>query len=260
MKKRIPELCTAALGALCLLAGAGVFAAGGRPMLFGALALAGAGCVLLVLALSFHFGGKAGRRLRRGLLGLVVAGVLAFGALEGVVLCGAQSTLSDTEPDAVVILGAAVWDGEPSPVLKRRISAGAAWLAEHPDVPVVVTGGVDTGETVSEAAVMAAALEEDYGIDPDRIYLEEQATNTLENLTCSIALLEEAGVSSEQLLVVSSAPHLARVRLLAGRCGVNADCLAASVPGGIEYRAYLYLREAAALVKSFFVDFPLSSG
>ncbi len=256
MKKRIPELCTAALGALCLLAGAGVFAAGGRPMLFGALALAGAGCVLLVLALSFHFGGKAGRRLRRGLLGLVAAGVLAFGALEGVVLCGAQSTLSAAEPDAVVILGAAVWDGEPSPVLNRRIAAGAAWLAEHPDVPVVVTGGVDTGETVSEAAVMAAALE-DYGIDSDRIYLEEQATNTLENLTCSIALLEEVGLSSEQLLVVSSAPHLARVRLLAGRCGVNADCLAASVPGGIKYRAYLYLREAAALVKSFFVDFPL---
>ncbi|MCD8142971.1 MAG: YdcF family protein [Clostridiales bacterium] len=259
MKKRIPELCTAALGAMCLLAGMAVFTAGGRPMLFGALALAGIGCVLLVLALSFHFGGKAGRRLRRVLLGVVAAGVLAFGALEGVVLCGAQSTLSDTEPDAVVILGAAVWDGEPSPVLKRRISAGAAWLAEHPDVPVVVTGGVDTGETVSEAAVMAAALE-DYGIDPDRIYLEEQATNTLENLTCSIALLEEAGLPAEHLLVVSSAPHLARVRLLAGRCGVNADCLAASVPGGIEYRAYLYLREAAALVKSFFVDFPLSSG
>lgn len=259
MKKRIPELCIAALGALCLLAGMAVFTAGGRPMLFGALALAGAGCVLLVLALSFHFGGKAGRRLRRVLLGVVAAGVLAFGALEGVVLCGAQSTLSDAEPDAVVILGAAVWDGEPSPVLNRRIAAGAAWLAEHPDVPVVVTGGVDTGETVSEAAVMAAALE-DYGIDSDRIYLEEQATNTLENLTCSIALLEEVGLSSEQLLVVSSAPHLARVRLLAGRCGVNADCLAASVPGGIEYRAYLYLREAAALVKSFFVDFPLSSG
>ncbi len=256
MKKRLPAICTAALGAVCLVAGIGVFAAGGRPMLFGALALAGIGCVLLVLALSLHFGGKAGRRLRRGLLGVAAAGVLAFGALEGVVLCGAQSTLSDTAPDAVVILGAAVWDGEPSPVLNRRIAAGAAWLAEHPDVPVVVTGGVDTGETVSEAAVMAAALE-DYGIDPDRIYLEEQATNTLENLTCSIALLEEAGLPSEQLLVVSSAPHLARVRLLAGRCGVNADCLAASVPGGIEYRAYLYLREAAALVKSFFVDFPL---
>ncbi|MCD8085493.1 MAG: YdcF family protein [Clostridiales bacterium] len=256
MKKRIPELCTSLAGVLCLLAGIGVFAVGGRPMLFGALALGVIGCVLLVLALSFRFGGKAGRRLRRGLLGVVAAGVLAFGALEGVVVYGAQSTLSDTEPDAVVILGAAVWDGEPSPVLNRRISAGAAWLTERPDVPVVVTGGVDTGETVSEAEVMAAVLEEDYGIDPDRIYLEEQATNTLENLTCTMALLEEEGLSADHLLVVSSAPHLARVRLLAGRCGVTADCLAAGVPGGTEYRAYLYLREAAALVKSFFVDFP----
>lgn len=256
MKKRLPAICTGLAGALCLLAGIGVFVAGGRPMLFGALALAGAGCVLLVLALSFRFGGKTGRRLRRVLAVVVAVGVLAFGALEGVVFCSAQSTLSDAEPDAVVILGAAVWDGEPSPVLNRRISAGAAWLAEHPDVPVVVTGGVDTGETVSEAAVMAAALEESYGIDPDRIYLEEQATNTLENLTCTVALLEAEGLPAEHLLVVSSAPHLARVRLLAGRCGVNADCLAASVPGGIEYRAYLYLREAAALAKSFFVDFP----
>ncbi len=257
MKSRIPERCTGLSGVLCLLAGAAVFAVGGRPMLFGALALAGAGCVLLVLALSFRLAGKAGRRLRRGLLGAVAAGVLAFGVLEGVVLCGAQSTLSDAEPDAVVILGAAVWDGDPSPVLNRRIAAGAEWLAEHPDVPVVVTGGVDTGETVSEAQVMAAVLEESYGIDPDRIYLEEEATNTLENLTCSIALLEAAGLPSSHLLVVSSAPHLARVRLLAERCGVSADCLAASVPGGIKYRAYLYLREGAALVKSFFVDFPL---
>ncbi|MCD8341239.1 MAG: YdcF family protein [Clostridiales bacterium] len=256
MKKRIPELCTGIGGALCLLAGVAVLAAGGRPMLFGALALWAVGCGLLALALSFHLGGRAGRRLRRGLVALVAAGILGFGALEGVVLWGAESTLSGDTPDAVVILGAAVWDGEPSPVLNRRIAAGAGYLAEHPDVPVVVTGGVDTGETVSEAAVMAAVLEEDYGIDPERIYLEEQATNTLENLTCSMAVLEGAGLPASHLLVVSSAPHLARVRLLAGRCGVTVDCLAASVPGGIRYRAYLYLREAAALVKSFFVDFP----
>lgn len=140
-------------------------------------------------------------------------------------------------------------------MLTNRIAAGAKWLLEHPDVPVVVSGGVDSGETRSEAAAMAEALET-YGIAPERIYLEEASTNTMENLNYSTAVLKENGIPFDSLLIVSSAPHLARVHLLASRCGLAVDTLAAGVPGGWVYKSYLYLREGAALVKSFLFDHP----
>lgn len=240
---------------LCFLAGGALLLAG-RALLFAALVLLGLGCLLAVLALSFRVKRRVvGRRIRRALLVLVALGGFLFGLLEGLILTFSCGTAPEQEPDAVVILGAALWEGEPSPVLTSRIAAGAEWLLEHPDVPVVVSGGVDTGETRSEAAVMAEELER-RGVAPERIYLEERATNTVENLTYSVLVLEENDISFNSLLIVSSAPHLARVRLLASRCGLSADTLAAAVPGGWSYNAYLYLREGAALVKSFLFDHP----
>jgi uncharacterized SAM-binding protein YcdF (DUF218 family) len=118
---------------------------------------------------------------------------------------------------------------------------------------VVVTGGMGDDEPISEASCMSAYLEK-HGIAPNRILEEDKATNTYENLMFSKKMLAEQGRSTDHLLVVSSSAHLARVRLLARRCGIDADTLSAPLPGGIPYKVYFYMREGAALVKSFLMD------
>lgn len=246
----------ALLGGVSLALGGLILLFGGRPLLFGSMVCWGVGAVLGLLALSFATRKRTtGRAIRRGLLALLVLGLAAFGGLEWVVLSYAKDSPPPSDPEAVIVLGAAVWEDRPSPVLQKRLDTAAEWLLAHPEVPVVVSGGVDTGETRSEAAVMAEALER-AGIDPSRIYLEEQATNTLENLTLSTDLLRQEGIGASSLLVVSSAPHLARVQLLAERLSLSVGALASEDPGGASYRVYLYLREGAALVKSFLFDHP----
>ena len=60
------------------------------------------------------------------------------------------------------------------------------------------------------------------GIDPERIWLEEQATSTWENITFSLDLIEEkTGTRPEKIGVLSSEYHLFRASLLAKKCGVE---------------------------------------
>ncbi|MCD8007576.1 MAG: YdcF family protein, partial [Clostridiales bacterium] len=108
-------------------------------------------------------------------------------------------------------------------------------------------------EPVSEASCMADYLAGG-GFPREQILLEESATNTLENLLFSARLLQNQGVSTENLLVVSNGAHLARVKLLARRIGLDISTLSTPVPGGIFYRTYFRARESAALVKSWLFD------
>jgi uncharacterized SAM-binding protein YcdF (DUF218 family) len=60
------------------------------------------------------------------------------------------------------------------------------------------------------------------GIDPSRIWLEEEATSTWENLNFSLNLIEEKTGSRPTCLgVVSSEYHLLRASLFAKKCGVE---------------------------------------
>lgn len=241
----------AAAGVL-FAAGIAVRVMGGRGMLFGLMVLWGLAVCAGVIALSCQAGGRTGRRIRQGLCAVIALGVLAFAGLEAVVLTGSKTTISG-EPDAMVILGANLWGEEPSPMLQSRLDAALDYLEDHPDLTVVVTGGMDDGEVMSEAACMAHYLET-HGVDKGQIVLEEQAANTLQNLSFSVDVLRRAGYDADRLLVVSNGAHLARVRMLAQRCGVQADCIAAETPGAAAYQIYFHCREGAALVKSWLFD------
>ena len=60
------------------------------------------------------------------------------------------------------------------------------------------------------------------GIDENRIWMEDQATSTWENLNFTLDLIEEkTGVRPEKLGVISSEYHLFRSSLFAKKCGVE---------------------------------------
>ena len=68
--------------------------------------------------------------------------------------------------------------------LRTRLDAALDYLEAHPEIPVVLTGGTGYGEEISEAACMYDYLTA-HGVEPGRLILEDQASNTAENFALS---------------------------------------------------------------------------
>ena len=84
------------------------------------------------------------------LLALFLAGVLAFGALLGLVLGGAHDSI-DGSPRVMIILGCQLHDWGPSVMLQDRLDKALDYLKDHPEVVVVVSGGQGENEPTTEA-------------------------------------------------------------------------------------------------------------
>ena len=163
---------------------------------------------------------KFGRIVTRGVTVAVVIGFLICAVTEGLILHASLG--SAEEPvDYVVVLGAKVRSWGPSISLWDRIYAAADYLTEHPDVVAVVSGGQGDDEPETEAECMYRELV-NLGIDPQRLWMEENATSTWENLNFSLDLIEEkTGERPQKLGVLSSEYHLYRASRFAKACGVE---------------------------------------
>lgn len=201
--------------------------------------------------------GKRAKRLAKRLLTvvltLILIGMLAFFILLGIVLAGSHDQVSG-QPSVMIVLGCQVRPDGPSILLQDRIDEAAAYLLDHPEVTVVASGGQGPDEPMSEARAIRDALVEQ-GVEAERILLEEASHNTVQNLRYSKALLEEAGIdTSGGVIVVSNGFHLARVRMLAARCGFGQVSTLAAPESHLPSRLMMYIREPLALVKSFLLD------
>lgn len=109
----------------------------------------------------------------------------------------------------------------PSVSLWDRICAAYTYLDEHPNVVAVLSGGQGTDEPITEAECMYRELV-NLGIDPQRLWMEEDATSTWENLNFSLDLIEEkTGERPQKLGVLSSEYHLYRASGLQKRAAWN---------------------------------------
>ncbi len=209
MKKRywIPAAAAVLLGAL--------FVFGYTPMRFSGYLFFAAAAVLLVWGFLAGRQGRVGRILWRLILVCLVLGVGFFAFLEAQVIRYSR-TDRETEVSAVVILGAGVNGTVPSLSLQVRLEAALDYLRDKPDIPIVVTGSQGPGEEISEARCMADWLIA-RGVSEDRILLEEQADNTVENIQFSQKLLADKGIDlTDNIAVVTSDYHLYRASLLWG--------------------------------------------
>jgi len=120
---------------------------------------------------------------------------------------------------AIVVLGAAQYDGRPSPVLRARLDH-ALQLYEDGMAPVIIfTGGVGVGDTVSEAEVgRRYAIRA--GIPESAILVERVGVSTGESMQAVAVLMQTEGLQSA--LLVSDPFHMLRLRLLAARYGFEA--------------------------------------
>ena len=118
---------------------------------------------------------------------------------------------------AIVVLGAAQWDGKPSPVLKARVDhAVSLWRAGLAPV-LVMTGGAGPGDTTTEAAVerrYAMSL----GVPASAIRLEPESRTTAESLRNVATMM---GKDAREVILVSDPFHMLRLSILARRFGLR---------------------------------------
>ena len=126
----------------------------------------------------------------------------------------------DAQPaDAIVVLGAAQYDGAPSPVFEARLQH-AVELFHRGIAPVlVVTGGKLPGDRTTEAAA-ARAYALANGVPDEAILVEDAGRTTLESLTAVAALLRDRGLTSA--VFVSDRTHMLRVLRIAQDQGIAA--------------------------------------
>lgn len=188
------------------------------------------------------------------LLGLILAGAVAFGALFGAVLYGSYDHVQG-DPQVMVILGCQVKPWGPSVLLQDRLDKALDYLEDHPELTIVVSGGQGPDEHISEAQCMYDYLTE-HGVDGAQILMEDQSSNTWENIQYTQALLKERGIDAGELVVVSNGFHLTRVRMLWSRAWEGDYTLStlAAPSSHVPSRLKMYIREPLALVKSFVFD------
>lgn len=187
-------------------------------------------------------------------LGIRFSGFLLLG-LEVFIINRGRSDMTPLPADAVIVLGAGVNGTEPSLSLRTRLDKAVDYLERWPDIPAVLTGGTGYGEEISEAQCMYDYLTE-YGVEADRLILEDRASNTAENFAFSWELLTEAGVDPAEgrVAVVTNDFHIARAELIAAREGYGD---VAGIPAPLPWvhlEINYTLREAFAMVKTFLFD------
>ena len=122
--------------------------------------------------------------------------------------------------DAIVVLGAAQYDGRPSPQLRARLDH-VVTLWNLPVAPVVVvTGGKQTGDRFTEAEASRDYLVS-RGLPVEVIVIESRGESTYQSLE---AVRDAARANQWQRLVLVSDPyHLKRAQLVAEELGMDAE-------------------------------------
>ena len=205
-------------------------------------------CILIGLILFYALCARFPERLRpvrKAVTALLCVGLVVVGLTEAVII---RHSFGDPGQhcDYIVVLGAKVRHDGPSVSLWDRIHGAYDYLLANPESVAIVSGGQGLDEPMTEAKAMADELV-GLGISPDRIWLEEQATNTRENLNYSLALIQEkTGTRPEKIGVVSSEYHLLRAKLVADQCSVEAVGIPAQT-SRIGQKINHFMREVAGV-------------
>ena len=159
------------------------------------------------------------RLARRATLFVLVALVVYLGVTFAQVV--QASRRDDAQPaEAIVVFGAAQYNGRPSPVLRARLDH-AADLFERRMAPVImVTGGKRPEDAFSEATASADYLASEHGIAQGDILREKDGRNSWESLASAANELRKRGKSD--VILVSDPFHAARIGAMARELGLHA--------------------------------------
>lgn len=176
-------------------------------------------------------------------------GICAAILLPILVLVGATlhvlmlSKVHDDRPtDAIVILGAAQFDGTPSPVLQNRLEHGLDLYRAGVAPEIVTVGGKQVGDRYTEAGAGRQWLIEQ-GVDSSKVTAIKAGSNTLDSMQDVAALAEREGWTS--ITLVSDPVHMARSKAIATRLGLDVSTNPTVAGDGTAITQQYTLRETA---------------
>ncbi len=176
----------------------------------------------------------------------VISGIAFVSVVTGLMI-KAQCNTPD-EPETLIVLGCKVRGDRPSRMLKARLDAAYDYLEENSGVLCIVSGGKGSDELISEAQAMKAYLTEK-GIEPDRIIMEDKSTNTYENLSNSMKLMDELGLE-HKAAIATDGFHQYRAGLIAERIGIETDAVNARIARKVLIPTY-YVREWFGVAREY---------
>lgn len=191
---------------------------------------------------------------------LIVAGTVLGVGLVGYIVSFSYVVRAGTvderhTTDAIVVLGAAQYDGRPSPVLEARLDHALMLYQEGVAPIIVLTGGIGTGDTTSEALVGKRYLE-GHHIPATALVVRPEGRSTVSSMEAIARWLERQGL--ERITLVSDPFHMARLRLEAERLGIVAytsptrtSPISGSLRGELPYYAAEAFKVPVAWVRSW---------
>jgi uncharacterized SAM-binding protein YcdF (DUF218 family) len=184
------------------------------------------------------------------LSGLSFVSLLAVGFIVGCAIVVWMAAHHDDASeidrvDAIVVLGAAQYDGDPSPVFAGRLDHAALLFEQGRAERVLVLGGGQPGDRFTEAEAGRNYLVEQ-GVPEDAIIPVPEGSTTFESLRAAAPVMREAGMGSAFL--VSDPWHNARVERMAQDLGIDGHASATwqSAATSQETRSEGYVRETFA--------------
>jgi uncharacterized SAM-binding protein YcdF (DUF218 family) len=199
-------------------------------------------------------GVSMGRALRLGVraAALVIALGVVYVLITFVQVWQATDQDSHEPAQAIIVLGAAQYDGRPSPALEGRL-AHVLELYEQGVAPtIVVTGGKRVGDRFTEAAASYRYLRA-HGVPEEAILREEDGANTWEQLAAATRLLRLNNM--HDAVLISDDYHAYRLDRIAHELGLDAQV--SPVDPGLSRlgKARALVRETAAVAVGRVIGF-----
>lgn len=197
------------------------------------------------------------RKARRRFAALVVVVGLLAAALPGAAVADVYrwaATDDRTPTDAIVVLGAAQYQGTPSPVLANRLAHALDLVGDGVSQTIITVGGFRDGDITSEAQAGKEELVAD-GLRRRQVIAIPFGANTEESIDAVAQIAATQGIGS--ITIVTDPAHAARAKALAQHHGLDARVSPTDSGPGTAITGEYLLRESAGLI-SVWLDRPAS--
>lgn len=196
------------------------------------------------------------RRVGRWVVLVVVLAPFAYLAATFATVWKAAHHDGARPAEAIVVLGAAQYDGRPSPALKARLDHVIELWRQDTTAHVVVTGGKQPGDRFTEATASATYLVAQ-GVPDGKILREVNGRSSFQSLADSAAFLKKRGLT--RVVLVSDAYHAARIEGIAEEVGLDASVSPTPASRGTEHVGH-YAKETVAVAVARIVGFRRAAG
>ncbi len=163
------------------------------------------------------------RRTWGGLVVALIVGLFGYYSITLAQVVQTGRSHSAAPAEAIVVMGAAQYDGRPSPQLAERLDHVITLYQQGAAPMVLVTGGKQPADRFTEAEASLQYLV-DRGIPESAILSESEGRTTYESFEGAAPILAEQGV--DRIVLVTDPYHSLRSRLIAEGMGLDVDVAA----------------------------------